>query len=149
MAAWSPWTEADKDCLERVQRRAVGMVTGLVGRTYEEKLRELDLCTLEERRHQLDMLQVYKILHGRDDVEKEQWFEPVGDGGMATRLAADPLNMRIPAPRLDIRKHFFSQRVPRLWNEIPATVKQAKTVAGFRNQYKKIRKERALIAGDR
>jgi hypothetical protein len=29
-----------------------------------------------------------------------------------TRAAADPLNLRIPAPRLEVRKNFFSQRVP-------------------------------------
>ncbi len=39
--AWSPWTEADKECLEKVQRRAVGMVSGLAARDYEERLREL------------------------------------------------------------------------------------------------------------
>jgi hypothetical protein len=27
-AAWSPWTTADRDCLEKVQRRAVAMVSG-------------------------------------------------------------------------------------------------------------------------
>jgi hypothetical protein len=29
--AWAPWSQADKDMLERVQRRAVGMVSGLQG----------------------------------------------------------------------------------------------------------------------
>ncbi len=28
-AAWSPWTEADKECLEKFQERAVKMVSGL------------------------------------------------------------------------------------------------------------------------
>jgi hypothetical protein len=34
--AWSPWLQKDKETLEKVQRRAVGMVSGLKGRTYEE-----------------------------------------------------------------------------------------------------------------
>ena len=46
--AWSPWLEADKEVLEKVQRRAVNMISGLKAKTYAEKLRELGLTTLEE-----------------------------------------------------------------------------------------------------
>ncbi len=35
-AAWSPWTEADRDTLERVQKRAIKMVSGLQGTSSEE-----------------------------------------------------------------------------------------------------------------
>jgi hypothetical protein len=55
----SPWHQADKEVLEKVQRRAVAMVSGLYGRVYEDRLRELGLMTMEERRHQADMLQMY------------------------------------------------------------------------------------------
>ena len=48
--AWSPWTKADIDVLEAVQRRAVMMVTNLRGRSYEERLAELEMVTLEKRR---------------------------------------------------------------------------------------------------
>ena len=48
--AWAPWTAADKDLLENVQRRAVRMVSGLKSANYEDRLRELDITTLEERR---------------------------------------------------------------------------------------------------
>ena len=47
--AWSPWLIGDIELLERVQRRAVNMIAGLQGLPYEEKLRELNLCTLVER----------------------------------------------------------------------------------------------------
>jgi hypothetical protein len=35
---------------------------------YEEKWREPDMTTLEERRHQLDMMQTLKIVRGFDSV---------------------------------------------------------------------------------
>ena len=53
--AWSPWQEGDKDYLERVQRKAVAMVSGLAAREYEKRLQELGLLTLEERRHQTEL----------------------------------------------------------------------------------------------
>ena len=39
--AWSPWNAGDKSALENVQKRAVGMISNLRGRTYEEMLAEL------------------------------------------------------------------------------------------------------------
>ncbi len=50
----------------RHQKRALKMVSGLKGTTYEEKLKELGLTSLEERRHQIDMTQTFKIIHGID-----------------------------------------------------------------------------------
>ncbi len=67
--AWSPWSEADKGVLEKIQRRAVGMVSGLKGQSYEEKLLELNLPSLEERRLQADMVQTFKIVKGIDRVD--------------------------------------------------------------------------------
>jgi hypothetical protein len=66
--AWSPWTRQDKETLEKVQRKAVGMVLGLKGTTYELKPEELGLTTLEDR-HQSDMQQEFKIMTGKDNVD--------------------------------------------------------------------------------
>ena len=41
VAAWAPWLQADIDCLEAVQKRAVKAISGLRASTYEERLREL------------------------------------------------------------------------------------------------------------
>ena len=87
------------------------------------------------------MLQTYKILTGKDKVKKESWFAMASDGGCHTRMAADPLNLRIPAGRLEIRRNFYSQRVPELWNKVPSSLKQAKTEKEFRNGYRKYRRE--------
>jgi hypothetical protein len=43
-------------------------------------------------------------------------------GQRATRQAADPLNIRPKAARLEVRRQFFSQRVVENWNEIPEKV---------------------------
>jgi hypothetical protein len=53
--AWSPWLQGDKDILEKVQEKAVNMVSGLKGNTYLEKCAELGLKSLEERRKDQDM----------------------------------------------------------------------------------------------
>jgi hypothetical protein len=61
------------------------------------------------------------------------------DVGRVTRAVGDPLNLRIQAPRLEVRKHFFSQQVPEDWNKIPPVVKNLETAKAFRNAYQKHR----------
>jgi hypothetical protein len=48
--AWSPWLQGDKDTFEKVQEKAVNMVSGLKGKTYLEKCAEMGIETLEDRR---------------------------------------------------------------------------------------------------
>jgi hypothetical protein len=68
--AWTPWAIADVECLEKVQKRAGRLVSGLKSNVYEETLRELELLTLTERRHQADMQMIYKIMHDTDHQER-------------------------------------------------------------------------------
>jgi len=116
------------------------MVSGLRAASYEDRLEELGLVTLEERRHQADMAMVYKILHGYEDIDPADLFVMAGEAARPTRAAADPLNVRIRHGRLDIRKHYFSVRVTELWNAVPTEIKNTKTVTGFRLAYAKYRK---------
>ena len=133
--AWAPWTAADKDLLEKVQMRAIRMVSGLTGREYADRLSELGLTTLEERRHQMDMAEVYKMVTGKGCVDPAEWFEMAGAAQRATRAAADPLNVRVKHGRLDMRKHFFSVRVCEHWNRVPGDIKRLKTVDSFKKTY--------------
>ena len=102
---WSPWTEQDKALLEKVQKRAVNLVAGLQGNTYEDKCVELGLETLEKRRTKQDLLQTYKILHGVDKVDPRSLFTLTGPViGRTTRFTADLMNIVEDRSRLDIKK---------------------------------------------
>ena len=137
--AWSPYTKVDKEKLEKVQKRAVKMVAGLKGRTYEEKLKEVGLTSLEDRRERGDMIQTFKIIQGLDQVEVGTWFtmasERDREGASNTRHSNDTTRLEEGTSNLDIRRNFFSQRVPAMWNSLPQCTRQKNTVLSFKAAY--------------
>ncbi len=63
------------------------------------------------------MVEMYKIVTGKSAVDANTWIERVNaEGVIITRQAADPLNVKIPVARLEVRKNFFSVRVCEKWN---------------------------------
>ena len=137
--AWSPWTQGDKEAVERVQRRAIKAVSGLAANTYEGRLKELGLLTLEARRDLFDLVQTFKIVHGLDDVNKDVWFTMIGDNpARVTRETSDPLNFVRQNPRTEVRRNFFSNRVINKWNNLPSELKSAVSVNSFKRQLKEL-----------
>ena len=130
----SPWNEADKTVIENVQKRAVNMISGLIGSTYEEKCRELGLESLEERRRKQDLLQAFKILSGKDNVRPELLFTRVGaQPEKMTRFTTDPLNLTVNRCRLDIRKNSYATCVTEDWNKLSHKTKTSTSVAMFKS----------------
>jgi hypothetical protein len=134
--AWNPWHAADIQVLENVQKKFINMVAGLRPGSYEEKCKQINLDTLEERRHLQDMAQAYKMIQGKEKLPRKELFKHV-DGGR-TRQDADNLNVKVMPARLDIRKNFFTYRVAKKWNSVPYETKRAKNVDTFKIQYKKL-----------
>ena len=101
-----PGHEADKKVLERVQMKAVAMVSGLVNREYEARLTELSLLLLEEQRHQADMCLMHKIMDCIGGLHQESWFERASDIARVTRVAVDGLKVKVKTGRLELRRSF-------------------------------------------
>jgi len=76
--AWNPWQSAVIEKLEKVQIRFVKSMSSLKGKTYEEKLKEIGLLSLERRRTRFDLVEVYKILNRINKVNPDTWFKTTG-----------------------------------------------------------------------
>ena len=97
----------------------------------------MGLTTLEERRVRGDMIEVFKIMHFHDVVNRNTWFSMAGDlNNYRTRLSA---GLNISTPKVghggEIRKNFFSYRVVENWNDLPEYIKCAASVDHFKNLY--------------
>ena len=63
-----PHLKKDIETLKRMQRKATRMIKGLGNLSYEERLRRCKLTNLEVRRSRGDLIEMFKISTGREDL---------------------------------------------------------------------------------
>ena len=91
------------------------MIQKLRNISYEMRLKECGLITLETRRLR-DQIEVFKILNGYENIDRNILFTVKGERG--TRGHGVTLAMK--QCRLDIRNFSFSQRTVNEWNRLSA-----------------------------
>ena len=67
--AWRPYHKKDINKLERIQRRVTKLILELKHLCYERRLLECGLIILETRRLRGDLIEVFKILKGYEDID--------------------------------------------------------------------------------
>ena len=95
------------------------MVPELRNLPYEERLERLELTTLTQRRHRGDMIQTYKLLTRKEDINPDKLFK------LARRGRGNGLKIYKKRFHTDVRKFHFSQRVINPWNKLKGLVSQA------------------------
>ena len=127
---WSPQYLKDIDMIESVQRQFTRRIPKMRNRnlSYTERLSKLDLESLEMRRIKMDLVMIYKMLHGIVDLNFEDFFTLNND----SRTRNNGYKISFIHHALDIKKHFFTNRPIRIWNSLPNSVVSSRTVASFK-----------------
>ena len=106
------------------------MIPELRDLSYESRLLQCGLITLQTRRLRGDQIEVFKIVNGYEVVDRNMFFklkEGSRTRGHKAALVKDQC-------RLDMRKYSFSQRVINEWNKLPNDCVNASSENMFKNR---------------
>lgn len=129
VSVWNPYRKADISTLEKVQRRATKVISGIRGMSYVNRCKTLGLTSLETRRHRGDLIQMFKIARSFEQVN---WYQqPLSIE--ALRGKRSQMRREI-VKSCDKRHYFFTNRIAKSWNELPQDVVESETVNEFKNR---------------
>jgi len=127
---WSPHLRKDIDKLERIQRRITKMIPELRNKSYPERLKELNLITLEKRRLRGQLIETFKYLKGFNNVQPEGLF----DRDHNIQLRNNGQKLVVKRFNTSVAQNFFPIEITQTWNRLPSNVVQSETVNMFKNR---------------
>jgi len=125
---WSPSTKYLIDDIEGVQRSFTKRLPGYGELSYEQRLRRSKLQSLEHRRLISDLITCYNIVHGHSSLKFSDFFK--FSNSQITR--GHELRLDVPLAHSSIRHNFFSCRVVKPWNSLPATIVKCGSTKSFK-----------------
>ena len=130
---WSPTLKKDIEKLERVQKRATKLIPSIRHMGYQRRLKELNLFTLETRRLRGQLIEVFKILRGFENIDYQSIF------------SLNTNRTRNHGWKLDLKQfhhnslgHFFTYKICNLWNRLPTEVVDSSSIEQFKLRLDKV-----------
>ena len=132
---FSPILLGDVDLLETILRKFTRRIpeVAVQNLSYQDRLKFLNLDSLELRRLKTDLVWTYKILNGHFDVNLEEFFVLDAE----TRTRTNGKKLRKPECSTKVREQCFTVRVIRVWNALSEETVQAPSVNVFKNRLDK------------
>ena len=125
---WGPFYKEDAKTVEKVQKRATKSIPTLKQLDYTDRLRKLNLPSLQHRRRRGDMIYAYKIMTEKVKIKANDIFKRTN-----RTLRGHDFKIQkkkaIKVPSMNV----FSNRIVNDWNILPRKIVSATTTNGFKN----------------
>ena len=129
VSAWNSGMLGDSCELEKIQRRLSKLCPEIKDLPYEERLKQLNLPSLKDRRIRGDQINLYKQINS-NKILFNQFFN---FNNLATR--GHNFKLHVPRVHTDIGRRSFYFRVIDKWNSLPSDVVNASSVLKFKILY--------------
>ena len=100
---------------------------------YDARLLALGLTSLKERRLRGDLIEVFKIMHGYENLRRKDFFTLASETNNYG-LRGHKFKIWKPDTKTMSRKCFFDIRPIEAWNRLPEEVVCSKSVNEFKNK---------------
>ena len=131
---WSPHLIRDINKIERVQRNFTKTLSGLqTDVSYAQRLIELQIESLEQRRIFNDLCFLFKMVNGLVDMEIGHFFCFNNNNTRGHRF-----KLSVQYSRLNCRKFFFANRTVPIWNNLPSNVVESINVKIFKTRLSEV-----------
>ena len=126
-SVWRPHLVTEMRKVEQVQRRATKLVPEVKNLPYSDRLKALNLPSMEYRLRRGDMIEVWKVLNEAYNGEF-QWLKMNAD----TNTRSNGAKLVYDGKSNPQKCRAFSQRVQRDWRSLPPSVVNARTLNSFK-----------------
>ena len=140
---WNLGYRGDLVKLESVQRRWTSEILETTGMEYAERLRYLNLYSVQGRLLRTDLIKIWKTFHSELDLGLLDIF----DRRSHESTRGHRYKLAIPRCRTEIRRRFFNVRCVATWNNLPAEVVETQSLEGFKVLLDRVLGERFYSVG--
>jgi len=127
---WSPHTVKDTLLIESIQRNFTKRLPGLQSLPYSDRLKSLNLISLELRRLHIDLIFCYKVINGFIAGSLDNF----GLSFSNRKSRGNSCKLYVKVSRIDARKYFYAYRICEPWNHLPDDVVLVDNVRAFKRQ---------------
>jgi hypothetical protein len=129
---WHPVFKRQLKNLENVQRRATKIVPEVTNLPYCDRLKRLDLPSLQYRQLRGDLIQTYKIIHNMDNINKDDIFV------MKENITRNSdLKLYKNFAKSKSRSNFLPYRINNVWNSLHNSTRNSKDLNLFKTNIDK------------
>ena len=140
-SVWSPYKKSDIEDIEKVQKRATKLISSIKNLNYANRLQKCNLTTLRFRRIRGDMIETFKILNGKYDINATPRLKLC----TTSNTRGNDFKLENVRHTYELRKHFFTNRITNIWNSLPNSVVKVDSTNQFKNKLDEFWKSQEMI----
>ena len=119
--------------MEKIQRRATKMIPKIRNHSYHQRIQDLDLISLVQRRLRGQLIEVFKYMNRFTTASARGLF----DCDLNARTRNSGAKLIVKHFNASVAQHFYPIKITTILNALPGEVVSSRTVNSFKNSLDK------------